>query len=106
MLRPSDLGGHLRVWRLVGLVAATLLIAAACKDDQPGPRGDTFPPDIPTIPAVDPETAAKIDELRDDAETAVRVVDAFWGAHWSEFFTGSYSSPSVYGGYFGNQSIV
>ena len=52
----------------------------------------------------DPKVEAKLDELVEDADTAVLVVDAFWSLHWSDSFTGSYVSPTVQGGYFGSEN--
>jgi predicted metalloprotease len=31
----------------------------------------------------------------------VKGVDAYWGKHWHEFFSGTYSPPTVYGAYDG-----
>ncbi|MDQ4133902.1 MAG: neutral zinc metallopeptidase [Actinomycetota bacterium] len=53
---------------------------------------------------VDPETEARIQELIDDTEAAVEVVDGYWQTHWSDFFTGTYTSPTVHGGYVGDEN--
>ncbi|MFJ4819066.1 hypothetical protein [Streptomyces sp. NPDC088801] len=45
--------------------------------------------------------AAPNDEMTQDIETAVRGVDAYWDAHWSEFFTETYVPPTVLGEYDG-----
>ncbi|MFB9540153.1 MULTISPECIES: neutral zinc metallopeptidase [Streptomyces] len=37
--------------------------------------------------------------MQQDIDAAVQGVDAYWQTHWSEFFTGTYSSPTVYGEY-------
>lgn len=36
-----------------------------------------------------------------DIDAAVKMTDGFWTRHWSDFFTGSYTSPVVDGGYDG-----
>lgn len=41
----------------------------------------------------------EMDDMKADIATAVNVVDRFWAAHWSQFFTGRYYRPNVYGGY-------
>lgn len=48
------------------------------------------------LAAVDPN-----DEMTQDIDAAVQGVDAYWKAHWSEFFTGTYVSPTVLGAYDG-----
>jgi predicted metalloprotease len=56
------------------------------------------------VATVGPATAAAAitqDEIREDVESAESAVDEFWDAHWSETFTGSYSSPAVVGIYDG-----
>ncbi|MEU4469683.1 hypothetical protein AB0G20_39365 [Streptomyces sp. NPDC024017] len=45
--------------------------------------------------------AAPNDEMTQDIETAVQGVDAYWKAHWSEFFTETYVPPAVLGEYDG-----
>lgn len=42
-----------------------------------------------------------IDELVDDMYGAQQVVDAFWAAHWSDYYTGTYQPPIVRGLYDG-----
>ena len=54
--------------------------------------------------APDPATEAKIQELFDDTESAVEIANQFWVDHWSDFFTGTYVPPDVFGGYFGADS--
>jgi len=44
---------------------------------------------------------ADLQELNDDIDTATETTDAFWKAHWSDYFTGSYTAPEVYGAYDG-----
>jgi uncharacterized protein len=41
------------------------------------------------------------EEMAADVQTAIETSDGFWANHWSEFFTGSYSSPAVFGDYNG-----
>ncbi|MFF8935874.1 hypothetical protein ACF08O_14310 [Streptomyces paradoxus] len=53
-----------------------------------------------TVP-VGHASAAPDDEMTQDIETAVQGVDAYWEAHWSEFFTESYVPPTVLGEYDG-----
>ncbi len=36
-----------------------------------------------------------IEELRSDIESAVQITDGFWSTHWSDYFTGTYQSPTV-----------
>ena len=43
-----------------------------------------------------------IDELAGDLDQAPKVVDGFWSRHWSDFFTGTYTSPTVVGLYDGS----
>ncbi|MEU1038378.1 hypothetical protein [Streptomyces sp. NPDC005907] len=45
--------------------------------------------------------AAPSDTMEQDIDVAVQGVDAFWKQHWSEYFTGTYSSPRVVGLYDG-----
>ncbi|GAA2261320.1 hypothetical protein GCM10010104_68500 [Streptomyces indiaensis] len=46
------------------------------------------------------------DDMGQDMETAVQGVDAFWDAHWSEFFTETYVPPTVLGEYDGASADV
>ncbi|MFD8228002.1 hypothetical protein ACFV16_28045 [Streptomyces massasporeus] len=46
------------------------------------------------------------DDMGQDIETAVQGVDAYWDAHWSEFFTETYISPTVLGEYDGASADV
>lgn len=39
------------------------------------------------------------DDMDKDISTAVYVVNRYWATHWSQFFTGGYSRPGVFGGY-------
>ncbi|MEU0176409.1 hypothetical protein ABZ178_24115 [Streptomyces massasporeus] len=46
------------------------------------------------------------DDMGEDIETAVQAVDAYWDAHWSEFFTETYVPPTVLGEYDGASADV
>ena len=41
------------------------------------------------------------EEMAADVQTAIETADGFWTRHWSEFFTGEYSSPAIFGQYNG-----
>ncbi|RAY13216.1 hypothetical protein DPM19_22295 [Actinomadura craniellae] len=56
---------------------------------RPGPAGGATP--------VYSET-----EFQEDIRTAQQIVDGYWRQHWNEYFTGVYNSPTVRGGYDGN----
>jgi predicted metalloprotease len=43
-----------------------------------------------------------IEELKDDLDLAPKIVDAFWAKHWADYYTGTYTSPNVYGVYDGS----
>lgn len=42
-------------------------------------------------------------ELDMDLASAVEVVDTYWSTHWSDFFEGTYTAPTVLGLYDGSQ---
>ncbi|MEW2805810.1 hypothetical protein AB0929_01545 [Streptomyces massasporeus] len=46
------------------------------------------------------------DDMNQDIESAVQGVDAYWDAHWSEFFTETYVPPTVLGEYDGASADV
>lgn len=48
--------------------------------------------------------AVTSEELVADMETAQKITDQFWQTHWSEFFTGSYTPPTVVGMYDGRDA--
>ncbi|MFD8231769.1 hypothetical protein ACFV20_07720 [Streptomyces sp. NPDC059696] len=50
--------------------------------------------------------APAVDDMDQDIETAVQGVDAYWDAHWSDFFTGTYVPPTVLGEYDGASADV
>lgn len=70
------------------------------------PETDT--PEDPESPApegsLSPEDQAKVEELIGDADGAAAISNQFWVDHWSEFFTGEYVGPNVYGGYVGSEN--
>lgn len=94
--------------RAATALVAALVLLAGCgfgDDDPPEPtRPPTAPTSPPTSPAPPTPPTAPGDEdqtVAEDIEAAVRVTDAYWSAHWSELFTGSYRSPTVLGAYDG-----
>ncbi|NKX53897.1 hypothetical protein HGG74_04950 [Arthrobacter sp. E918] len=44
---------------------------------------------------------APVENLEQDIKTAQTATDAYWATHWNEFFTGTYTSPTVVGLYDG-----
>lgn len=100
--------------RTIGAVAtATLALASltGCISIRWGGGSATGDPTSapPTTSSATPiptpeDTAETVDleALDEDTQSAIDVVDGFWAAHWSEFFTGEYTSPTVYGYYDGN----
>jgi predicted metalloprotease len=38
-------------------------------------------------------------EMSGDVQSDAQIVDQYWQQHWSDFFTGSYRSPQLYGVY-------
>jgi predicted metalloprotease len=116
--------------RLVAGAAAVLLAGlalSACGDDSSASAEDpetvfttvTRSPTEPTTPT-DPTTTdttettgptesmtieptGKVDpeELAEDVDAAVTVTDRYWTDHWNDFFTGSYTPPTVVGLYDG-----
>ncbi|WP_433258820.1 neutral zinc metallopeptidase [Streptosporangium sp. CA-135522] len=49
--------------------------------------------------AVASASVRRADDMDTDIATAVYVVNRYWASHWSQFFTGRYSPPGVFGGY-------
>lgn len=45
-----------------------------------------------------------LDDINEDIRSAQYVINRFWAAHWSEFFSGRYSPPRVLGAYDGGWS--
>jgi predicted metalloprotease len=94
--------------RVVVPLSAMAFIVGACGDGGIESGGNTTGVTRETgadggSDSVDPELEAKIQEMFDDADVAVQVVDAFWARHWADVFTGTYTSPEVYGGYIGSE---
>lgn len=48
------------------------------------------------------ELGPNTQELLQDMNTAVQVVNSYWATHWSDFFTGTYTPPTVAGLYDGS----
>lgn len=64
-------------------------------DPQTGPD-----PTVPTAePAPGPPPGPSGSAPDDEAQSAVLVVDDYWTRHWSDTFTGTYTSPRVRGDY-------
>jgi uncharacterized protein len=101
VLRLKEALVRQKVARFGVLVVLAAAVVAGCGSDDdtaeppPPPTTEVSPP--PPPPPPDPE-------LTEDVQTAVRVTDEFWARHWSEFFTGSYTSPEVFGAYVGNDN--
>src|SRR5690242_16331489 len=49
------------------------------------------------------DSGVTIEELKDDIDGAVEVVDGFWAKHWSDYYTGTYTPPTVAGLYDGTE---
>lgn len=56
---------------------------------------------VPESTDITLRSGVTIDELAEDITAAQTIVDAYWTNHWSDFFTGTYSSPNVVGLYDG-----
>ena len=79
---------------LPGLVLVLLLFAGQATSAQPAYEAS---PGVllAHFSSVTPEEAA------DDIRSAESVTDQFWTEHWSDYFTGTYRSPAIYGLYDG-----
>lgn len=100
----------------VALTASSACTIQVGEVDEAGPAASATPAvtrseggtGTPTPPAGRDEDGAaqgvQIDETeyQQDITGAPQVIDDYWRTHWSEFFTGTYTSPRVYGGYDGN----
>lgn len=75
-----------------GATLPTALAVASPKATSSVPTASAKP--TPTAVATDATLVAEI-------ITAQRVVDKFWGRHWSEYFPGKYTSPRIVGLYDG-----
>ncbi|MFD0686732.1 neutral zinc metallopeptidase [Actinomadura fibrosa] len=95
------------------VLAAALVPAGAC-DLKAGPLPGSTRPAAQNAPADTGSPAPRsgsgtsrippgFDEtgFQEDLRTAETVTDGFWRKHWTELFTGSYSSPRVLGLYNG-----
>ena len=86
----------LRRLAIVGFVAAIALAGGAYTESGAQARAAA---------AVQPVVAEQVsqgptpEEISDDTDVAVQVVNDFWARHWSEFFTGTYQPPRVWGTY-------
>ena len=86
----------LRRLAIVGFVAAIALAGGAYTESGAQARAAA---------AVQPVVAEQVsqgptpEEIADDTDVAVQVVNDFWARHWSEFFTGTYQPPRVWGTY-------
>lgn len=80
-----------------------LVVQPTVEAPDPAPEGIPIPENIPG-PDNDYELEAKLQELFEDVDSAVIMADTFWATHWSEFFTGRYVSPTVFGGYEGEDT--
>ena len=102
----------LRILTLGPLLLAATFALTGCLGPSNGPyqgtatvlRDDADPTDEDVD--TDEEVASglsdeQFQEFEEDIASAETITDDFWRAHWSEFFTGSYSSPSVVGLYDG-----
>jgi len=94
-------------------LGATLVVSSACNLDMPSPQpasatrsapaapARTAPPPPPKPLGTSAPVGFNETEFRDDMNTAVGVVNAFWQRHWTKLFTGSYTAPHVLGLYNG-----
>ena len=77
--------GRLLTALVTVVLAGTATPAAA---DPPEPEGYAAVP----LPVTGPDGAAT-DDLDADYADALTAVDAWWRAHWSDYFAGSYTAP-------------
>jgi predicted metalloprotease len=80
----------------VGNAAATGTTASTTTSQSPTTSGRTSS-DASATSEDDPTLASgvTIEELRTDVESAVTIVDEYWAGHWGEYFTGTYTAPTV-----------
>jgi len=92
-----------RRWRTGAAVAAALALTGACQFELRPPPGQARPAAQRTAAPAPRSTQAAFDEtgFREDLGTAASTTDEFWRRHWTELFTGAYSSPRVVGLYNG-----
>ena len=102
------MNGPLARCAIVGFLAAIALLG--CSRSGPSAQAPSAPAQVGTAVARAPQVAAAAprqgptttpspQELVDDTNVAVRVVNNYWAQHWSEFFTGTYQPPTVWGMY-------
>jgi uncharacterized protein len=91
---------------LVGLLAAGCgLPALTPSRPAPAPAAATAAPTPSSAPDTGasrrPSDTGQISTGQIDADlgSAEQVVDGFWARHWSDFFTGTYRSPKIFGLY-------
>ncbi|MEU5992712.1 neutral zinc metallopeptidase [Spirillospora sp. NPDC047418] len=91
-----------RRWRTGAAVAAALALTGACQFDLRPPPGQVRPAAQGT-PVPQRTGPGTFDEagFQEDLATAETTTDDYWRRHWTELFTGSYSSPRVVGLYDG-----
>ena len=82
----------------VGNAAAGSTIAPTTKTSSSTPTSTrtTTTESNPTL-----ASGVTIEELKDDIDGAQTVVDGYWAKHWSDFYTGTYTPPTVVGLYDG-----
>lgn len=91
---------------LTGLLLPLALAVGGCVAPASGTSGGGEGGGAPSTPgppppAGAPQTGGNIgaEDAATETTDAVTVVDAFWAEHWSEYFTGTYQRPEVYGPY-------
>lgn len=96
-----------RRWRAGAAAAAMLALTGACQFELRPPPGQARPAAQNTAavdsPAPEQSAPGTFDEaeFQEDLRTAETATDDFWRRHWTQLFTGGYSSPRVVGLYNG-----
>lgn len=95
------------------LVAISAITLSGCTAPAPNFQGsgtvigaDKSEPD-PVEELASGLSEEQYEEFLSDIDLAIEVTDGYWSDHWGEFFTGSYSAPTVHGDnglYDGNES--
>lgn len=96
-MRTRSIGPRQRA----SLLLVAVLVLAGCSVEAKGGPVEA-PPSVGQNSAAPQTGSAGLPdgaELASDIDTAVNVTNGFWAAHWSEYFTGSYSPPTVAGVY-------
>jgi predicted metalloprotease len=91
----------LTVATLSGCISIRWGGAAGGSPSAPPTTSTAIPTPEDTDDTDDSADTVDLEALDEDTQTAIDVVDTFWAAHWSEYFTGEYTSPTVYGYYDG-----